>query len=81
MATRACGPSEGDRHDLPIAREPDDAGFWRFEFCRLAYQKSGPGVLEDPWERQPVAKLAPKTPLRLIAGRVNTFGFESAVHV
>src|SRR5947208_1456524 len=63
---------------LPIARNLDDAGFLAIEILSGSHIKKAVRELrEDPWERiSRVAKLAPHTPLRLIAGRVNTFGFD-----
>jgi oxaloacetate decarboxylase alpha subunit len=63
---------------LPIARNLDDAGFLAIEILSGSHVKKAVRELrEDPWERiKRVAERAPKTPLRLIAGRVNTFGFD-----
>jgi len=63
---------------LPIAKNLDDAGFLAIEILSGSHIKKAVRELrEDPWERiSRVAKLVPKTPLRLIAGRVNTFGFD-----
>src|SRR6202008_1333717 len=63
---------------LPIAKNLDDAGFLAIELLSGSHIKKAVRELrEDPWERiKRVAQLAPKTPLRLIAGRVNTFGFD-----
>src|SRR5262249_27449276 len=63
---------------LPIAKNHDDASFLAIELLSGSLIKKAVRELrEDPWERiKRVAQLAPKTPLRLIAGRVNTFGFD-----
>src|ERR1700751_870739 len=63
---------------LPIAKRLDDAGFLAIELLSGSHIKKAVRELrEDPWERiKRVAERAPKTPLRLIAGRVNTFGFD-----
>jgi oxaloacetate decarboxylase alpha subunit len=63
---------------LPIAKNLDDAGFLAIEILSGSHIKKAVRELrEDPWERiSRVARLVPKTPLRLIAGRVNTFGFD-----
>jgi oxaloacetate decarboxylase (Na+ extruding) subunit alpha len=63
---------------LPIAKNLDDAGFLAIEILSGSHIKKAVRELrEDPWERiKRVAERAPKTPLRLIAGRVNTFGFD-----
>src|SRR5258708_12658944 len=63
---------------LPIARRLDQAGFLAIELLSGSHIKKAVRELrEDPWERiKRVAERAPNTPLRLIAGRVNTFGFD-----
>jgi oxaloacetate decarboxylase alpha subunit len=63
---------------LPIARRLDEAGFLAIELLSGSHIKKAVRELrEDPWERiRRVAELVPNTPLRLIAGRVNTFGFD-----
>jgi oxaloacetate decarboxylase alpha subunit len=63
---------------LPIARRLDEAGFLAIELLSGSHIKKAVRELrEDPWERiRRVAERAPNTPLRLIAGRVNTFGFD-----
>ena len=63
---------------LPIAKNLDDAGFLAIELLSGSHVKKAVRELrEDPWERiKRVAERAPNTPLRLIAGRVNTFGFD-----
>jgi oxaloacetate decarboxylase alpha subunit len=63
---------------LPIAKNLDDAGFVAIELLSGSHIKKAVRELrEDPWERiRRVAERCPKTPLRLIAGRVNTFGFD-----
>ena len=62
---------------LPIAKNLDDAGFEGIELISGSHlKKSVRDLKEDPWERvRLVAKLITKTPLRLIAGRVNTFEY------
>jgi oxaloacetate decarboxylase alpha subunit len=63
---------------LPIAPALDEAGFDAIELLSGSHIKKAVRELrEDPWERiRGVAKRIPNTPLRLIAGRVNTFGFD-----
>src|SRR5436309_4438412 len=63
---------------LPIAKPLDDAGFLAIELLSGSHIKKAVRELrEDPWERiRRVAERIPNTPLRLIAGRVNTFGFD-----
>jgi oxaloacetate decarboxylase alpha subunit len=63
---------------LPIAKRLDEAGFLAIELLSGSHIKKAVRELrEDPWERiRRVAELVPNTPLRLIAGRVNTFGFD-----
>lgn len=63
---------------LPIAKSLDAAGFLAIELISGSHVKKAVRELrEDPWERiRRVAELCPNTPLRLIAGRVNTFGFD-----
>jgi oxaloacetate decarboxylase alpha subunit len=63
---------------LPIAKPLDDAGFLAIELLSGSHIKKAVRELrEDPWERiRRVAERVPNTPLRLIAGRVNTFGFD-----
>lgn len=63
---------------LPIAKRLDAAGFLAIELLSGSHVKKAVRELrEDPWERiKRVAERAPHTPLRLIAGRVNTFGFD-----
>ena len=62
---------------LPIAKNLDDAGFEGIELISGSHLKKTVRELkEDPWERvRLVAKIITKTPLRLIAGRVNTFEY------
>src|SRR6058998_362689 len=62
---------------LPIAKRMDDAGFEGIELISGSHLKKTVRELkEDPWERvRLVAKEITKTPLRLIAGRVNTFEY------
>jgi oxaloacetate decarboxylase alpha subunit len=63
---------------LPIAGRLDQAGFLAIELLSGSHIKKAVRELrEDPWERiRRVAERVPNTPLRLIAGRVNTFGFD-----
>src|SRR5438045_320203 len=63
---------------LPIAKNLDDAGFLAIELLSGSHIKKAVRELrEDPWERiRRVAERVPNTALRLIAGRVNTFGFD-----
>lgn len=63
---------------LPIAKRLDDAGFEAIELISSSHVKKSVRELhENPWDRiRLVAERITKTPLRLIAGRVNTFGFE-----
>ncbi|MBF8253933.1 MAG: Pyruvate carboxyltransferase domain-containing protein, partial [Deltaproteobacteria bacterium] len=62
---------------LPIAERLDNAGFEGIELISGSHLKKTVRELrEDPWERvRLVSKLITKTPLRLIAGRVNTFEY------
>jgi len=62
---------------LPIAERLDNAGFEGIELISGSHLKKTVRELkEDPWERvRLMSKLMPKTPLRLIAGRVNTFEY------
>jgi oxaloacetate decarboxylase alpha subunit len=62
---------------LPIAKNLDDAGFEGIELISGSHLKKAVRDLkEDPWERvRLVSKIITKTPLRLIAGRVNTFEY------
>src|SRR4249920_2522437 len=62
---------------LPVAKRMDDAGFEGIELISGSHLKKCVRELkEDPWERvRLVAKEITKTPLRLIAGRVNTFEY------
>jgi oxaloacetate decarboxylase (Na+ extruding) subunit alpha len=62
---------------LPVAERLDQAGFEAMELISGSHLKKCVRELkEDPWERvRLVAKRITKTPLRVIAGRVNTFGF------
>ena len=61
---------------LPIAHRLDEAGFDAIELLSGSHIKKAVRELrEDPWERiRGVAQRVKNTPLRLIAGRVNTFG-------
>ena len=60
---------------LPAAKRMDEAGFEAIELISSSHMKKCVKELkEDPWERvRLMAKRITKTPLRLIAGRVNTF--------
>ncbi|MFQ5852047.1 MAG: hypothetical protein ACE5JU_15860 [Candidatus Binatia bacterium] len=60
---------------LPIAQQMDRAGFVAMELISSShFKKCVRELKEDPWERiRLVAQRIPKTPLRLIAGRVNNF--------
>lgn len=60
---------------LPVAKRIDDAGFEAIELMSSSHLKKCVRELkEDPWERvRLIAQRITKTPLRLIAGRVNTF--------
>src|SRR5436190_15323986 len=66
---------------LPIAKNLDEAGFLVIELLSGSHIKKAVRELrEDPWERiKRVCALCPNTPMRLIAGRVNTFGFDPPV--
>ena len=63
---------------LPIAERLDEAGFLAIELLSGSHIKKAVRELrEDPWERiRRVAERVTHTPLRLIAGQVNTFGFD-----
>jgi oxaloacetate decarboxylase alpha subunit len=63
---------------LPVAERLDNAGFEAIELISSSHVKKAVRELhEDPWDRiRMVAGRIKKTPLRLIAGRINTFGFE-----
>src|SRR3989338_7816080 len=60
---------------LSVAKRIDDAGFEAIELISSSHIKKGVRELkEDPWERvRLIAERVTKPPLRLIAGRVNTF--------
>src|SRR5438445_2736201 len=62
---------------LPVAKRMDDAGFEGIELISGSHLKKTVRELkEDPWERvRLVSKEITKTPLRVIAGRVNTFEY------
>jgi oxaloacetate decarboxylase (Na+ extruding) subunit alpha len=62
---------------LPIAERMDQAGFEAIELISGSHLKKCVRELkEDPWERvRLVAKKITRTPLRVIAGRVNTFEY------
>src|SRR3954465_5016672 len=63
---------------LPIAKNLNDAGFLAVELrSGSPIKKAVRELREDPWERiKRIFALCPDTPMRLIAGRVNTFGFD-----
>ena len=63
---------------LPIAKNLNEAGFQAIELLSGSHIKKAVRELrEDPWERiKRICALCPDTPMRLIAGRVNTFGFD-----
>ncbi len=63
---------------LPIAERFDQAGFVAIELMSGAhFLKAVRELKEDPWERiRRVSELITKAPLRLIAGRMNTFGYD-----
>ena len=65
---------------LPVAERMDRAGFEAIELISGSnFKKCVRELKEDPWERiRLVAQRITKTPLRLIAGRINTFGFDPA---
>jgi len=62
---------------LPVARQMDQAGFEGIELISGSrLKKTVRELKEDPWERvRLVAKEISKTPLRVIARRVNTFEY------
>jgi oxaloacetate decarboxylase alpha subunit len=62
---------------LPIAKRLDAAGYEGIELISGSHLKKTVRELkEDPWERvRLVAKEISRTPLRVIAGRVNTFEY------
>ena len=62
----------------PICATLDAAGFDAVEILSGSHVKKAVRELrEDPWDRiRAVAQRMPNTPLRLIAGRINTFGFD-----
>ncbi len=63
---------------LPVAERLDEAGFLAIELIASShFKKSVCELREDPWERiKLVAQRIRKTPLRLNAGPMNTFGFD-----
>jgi oxaloacetate decarboxylase alpha subunit len=63
---------------LPIAKNLDAAGFVAIELLSGSHiRKAVRELREDPWERiKRICALCPNTPMRLIAGRVNTFAFD-----
>jgi oxaloacetate decarboxylase alpha subunit len=62
---------------LPIAKNLDDAGYEGIELIAGSHLKKAVRELrEDPWERvRLVAQKITKTPLRVIAGPVNSFEY------
>ena len=60
---------------LPVARTMDEAGFDAIELMSASHLKKCVRELkEDPWDRvRMVAERVTRTPLRLMAGRVNAF--------
>lgn len=60
---------------LPVARTMDEAGFDAIELMSASHLKKCVRELkEDPWDRvRMVAERITRTPLRLMAGRVNAF--------
>src|SRR5258705_3422112 len=63
---------------LPIAKNLNEAGSEAIELLSASHIKKAVRELrEDPWERiKRICALCPDTPMRLIAGRVNTFAFD-----
>jgi oxaloacetate decarboxylase alpha subunit len=63
---------------LPVAERMDEAGFLAIELIASShFKKSVCELREDPWERlRLVAQRIRKTPLRLNAGPINTFGLD-----
>ncbi len=63
---------------LPIVERLDGAGFGAFELMSGAHFKKAVRELkEDPFERiRLVSEKAPKTPVRMIVGKINVFGFD-----
>jgi oxaloacetate decarboxylase alpha subunit len=63
---------------LPIAERMNRAGFEAMELISGSnFKKSVREQFEDPFERiRLVAERIPGVPLRVIAGRINTFGFD-----
>jgi len=63
---------------LPVADRMDQAGFEAIEIISGSnFKKSVREQREDPFERiKLVAQRITDTPLRVIAGRINTFGFD-----
>src|SRR4029078_12715398 len=63
---------------MPIAKNLDEAGFEAIELLSGSHIKKAVRELrEDPWERiKRLCALFPDPPIRLIAGRVNTFAFD-----
>jgi len=60
---------------LPVAKQMDEAGFDAIELMSASHLKKCVRELkEDPWDRvRLVSERITKTPLRLMAGRVNAF--------
>jgi oxaloacetate decarboxylase alpha subunit len=63
---------------LPIAARLDGAGFEAFELMSGAHFKKAVRELkEDPFERiRLIAERMPGTPMRMIVGKINVFGFD-----
>ena len=63
---------------LPVAERMGKAGFEAMELVSGSnFKKAVRELKEDPFERiRRVCELAPDMPFRLIAGRINTFGFD-----
>ncbi len=63
---------------LPVAERMDRAGFEAMELISGSnFKKCVRELKEDPFERiRLVAERVTQTPLRVIAGRINTFGFD-----
>ncbi len=63
---------------LPIMERLDGAGFEAFELMSGAHFKKAVRELkQDPFERiRLVSEMAPNTPVRMIVGKINVFGFD-----
>ncbi|MEL0324047.1 MAG: hypothetical protein VXA00_06765, partial [Rhodospirillales bacterium] len=66
---------------LPVLENIEEAGFTAIELMSGAFFKKMVRELkDDPFERiRLVREKLPKMPLRLIAGRMNTFGYDPPV--